>query len=129
MSDVSTSTPASLTDRTPKIKLEKQLFVETKRRKELESTMSSNPVLAKDYSIMTCLKIVEKYCSSTVHLLIKSQIDNKNLQSKGYRYSNDMKQLAHSIFFISAKLYKNMQKPLYLPSCGMLKKVTIIYMK
>ncbi|XP_025200163.1 uncharacterized protein LOC112598051 [Melanaphis sacchari] len=90
---------------------------ETKRRKELESVMSSNPELAEDYSIMTCLKVVEKYCSPTVRLIVKSQIDYKNRKSKGYRYSNDIKQLALSIFFISAKLYKNMQRALYLPSC------------
>lgn len=128
MSDVSTSTPASLTDRTPrKMKLRKQLFAEAKRRKELESAMSSNPELAEDYSIMMCLKVIEKYCSPTVRLIVKSQIDNKNRKSKGYRYSNDIKQLALSIFFISPKLYKNMQKALYLPSCRTLRRVTSRY--
>jgi len=111
------------------MKLGKQLFAENKIRKELESTMSSNPVLAEDYSIMTCLKVVEKYCSPTVHLLVKSQINNKYRQSKGYKYSNDIKQLALIIFFTSAKLYKKMQKPLYFPSCRTLKRVSIVGMK
>ncbi|KAE9545282.1 hypothetical protein AGLY_000825 [Aphis glycines] len=70
ISDVSTSTPASLTDRAPmKVKLRKKLFAETKRKKELKSVMTSNLQLAEDYSIITCLKVCEKYCSPTARLL------------------------------------------------------------
>lgn len=139
MSDVSTSTavevsatqsqtPASLSDRTPrKMLLRKELFAESKRRKELESVMSSNPQLAEDYCIDIALKVCEKYCSKTVCLFVKSQINNKNRKSKGYRYSNDIKQLALNIYFISPKLYKNMQKPLSLPSCRTLRRVTNRY--
>ncbi|XP_050519805.1 uncharacterized protein LOC126893537 [Daktulosphaira vitifoliae] len=92
MSSTHCQTPSSLTDLTPrKMSLRKELFAETKRRKELESVISCNPELAEDYSIMTCLKVCEKYCSPTICLLVKSQIENKNRKPKGYRYSNEIK--------------------------------------
>jgi len=58
MSSTQSQTPASLSDRTPrKMLLRKELFAESKRRKELESVMSSNPQLAEDYCIEIALKV------------------------------------------------------------------------
>jgi len=64
--------------------LGKKLFAETKKRKELESVINSNP-LADNYSIETTLKVCQKYCSPTVFMLVKSQLENKQRKSQGYR--------------------------------------------
>lgn len=61
---------------------------------KLQSVIDSNKQLVDNYSIETTLRVCEKYCSPTMYILVKSQIDNMHRKRRGYRYSNDIKQLA-----------------------------------
>jgi len=121
-------TPTSLSNHTPRKKaLRKKLFKEKKCRMKLQSVIDSNKQLVDNYSIETTLRVCEKYCSPTVYMLVKSQIDNMNRKRQGYRYSNDIKQLALNIYFVSPKLYRMMQKSLSLPVSRTLKRITSKY--
>lgn len=95
-----------------------------KCRMKLQSVIDSNKQLIDNYSIETTLRVCEKYCSPTFYMLVKSQIDNMHRKRQGYRYSNDIKQLALNIYFVSPKLYRMMQKSLSLPVSRTLRRIT-----
>lgn len=120
--------PLSLSNQIPqKNKLKEKLSTEKKRKKELESSISSNSHLCANNSIEIALEVCEKYCSPTVFMLVKSQLQNKQRKSHGSRYSNDIKQLALNIHLVSPKLYQMMQKPLSLPVSRTLRRGTCKY--
>ncbi|KAL4092242.1 hypothetical protein QTP88_026776 [Uroleucon formosanum] len=61
-------------------------------------------------------KLKEKYLSPTLFVIVKSQIKNKERHFRGFRYSNEIKQLALSIYFLGPRVYNLLHNPLSLPT-------------
>lgn len=88
--DLETQKPPLLRRRTPrKAALPKKITAETKMQNELaiKTIIESEQAVIENSSIELALKIVEKYCSPTVFMLVKSQLDK---QRRGCRYLNDI---------------------------------------
>lgn len=75
----------------------------------------------------TCLETCKEYLSPTLFMIVKSQILNKEKNYQGFRYSNEIKQLALSIYFLGPRVYNLFQNPLSLPTSRTLRRVTSKY--
>lgn len=93
----SLQTPQHLSTKTPrKLKLEKQVMV-------LTSQLLLNDTTEQ------LLALSEKYLSSSLFVIVKTYISLKNKHKQVYRYSDELKQLTLTIFFLGPKIYKFFQ--------------------
>lgn len=94
-----------------------------KENKNLQKTIVSlSQQLANHKTVENYLKICEINLSPGLCNIVKSQINLKTKQ--GYRYSNDIKQLALNIYFLGPRVYKLLLNTLALPSITTLKRLT-----
>ncbi|KAL4089746.1 hypothetical protein QTP88_024718 [Uroleucon formosanum] len=75
----------------------------------------------------TCLETCKEYLSLTLFMIVKSQIKNKERHFRGFRYSNESKQLALSIYFLGPRVYNLLHNPLFLPTSRSLRRITSKY--
>ncbi|XP_025202351.1 uncharacterized protein LOC112599600 [Melanaphis sacchari] len=121
---VSLQTPAYLSAKSPrKLKLKKQLSEEINLKKQLEKTVIElKKQLEKTNSEDNCLKLCEMYLPSTMYLLVKNYLINKNKTPNGQRHLNEIVQFAHTIHHLGPKTYHFLQKHFTLPHMRTLRK-------
>jgi len=123
-SDSSNQSPGYLSANTPR---KQKLAVQIKSGKQEIKNLKKNIVSLSQqyYLIMTQLNIFlrlsEKYLTPGLFTIVKFQINLKEKQ-KGYRYNNEIKQLALTIYFLGPRVYKLLLNILSLPSISTLKR-------
>lgn len=128
-SPVETQTESSLTASTPrKRKLKTKLgdLQQQNRllKKELETALAKlNKPSEEDFK-----SNLDKYLNPSMANFVKCQLDLVKKSEHGKRYTNELKQFALSLYFLSPKCYKHLQKTFCLPSyrslCRFIEKVT-----
>lgn len=139
LSDASTSTgitssvmgvqtPGHLTSKTPRKAALREKLKESERvRAELEHIIINlNQQIANEPSnkLKNCLEVCKELLSPTLFMIIQSQIRNKDKTLRAFRYSNEIKQIALSIYFLGPRVYNLLQNPLSLPTVRTLQRVT-----
>ncbi|XP_060869340.1 uncharacterized protein LOC132944155 [Metopolophium dirhodum] len=124
-------TPSYLSSKTPrKVALQEKLKESERVQAELKQIIINlNRQIANEPNnkLENCLETCKEYLSPTLFMIIKSQIKNKERNYRGFRYSNEIKQLALSIYFIGPRVYNLLQNPLSLPVSRTLRRVTSKY--
>lgn len=82
----------------------------------------TNQLLFNDTTSLLALS--EKHLPPSVYFIVKMYIDFKNKRKLDYRYNNELKQLALTIYFLGPKVYTFLKKILLLPNPCILKRVT-----
>lgn len=123
-----TQTPNFLSSRTPrKVTLLKKLKESEQVQAELKQIIINlNRQLANEPNnkLDICLEVCKEQLSPTLFMIVKSYIQNKGRSYQGFRYSNEIKQLALSIYFLGPRVYNLLQNPLSLPTSRTLRRVT-----
>jgi len=124
---VSLQTPNYLSANSPrKLKLKKQLAEEVSLRKKLEKTVNElKRQLEQSNSEDNCLKMCEMYLPSTMFLLVKNYLTNKNKTPNGQRHLNEIIRFAHTVYHLGPKAYYFLQKHFTLPHIRTLRKKNI----
>ncbi|KAL4130808.1 hypothetical protein QTP88_008190 [Uroleucon formosanum] len=124
---VSLQTPGYLSAKSPrKLKLKKQLAEEVNLKKQLEKTVSElKRQLELTNSEDNCLKLCEMYLPSTMYMLVKNYLLNKNKTPNGQRHLNEITQFAHTVHHLGPKAYFFLQKHFTLPHMRTLRKKTV----
>lgn len=122
----SNQTPGYLSANTPrKQKLAMEIQSGKKEIKNLKKTVVSLSQQLSNYdTVQNYLRLSEKYLSPGLFTVVKSHINLKTKQKEGYRYSNEIKQLALNIYFLGPRVYKLLLNTLSLPSISTLKRLT-----
>ncbi|CAI6353718.1 unnamed protein product [Macrosiphum euphorbiae] len=124
-------TPSYLSSKTPrKVALQEKLKESERVQAELKQIIINlNQQIANESNntLDTCLETCKKYLSPTLFMIVKSQIRNKERNFRGFRYSNEIKQLALSIYFLGPRVYNLLHNPLSLPTSRTLRRVTSKY--
>lgn len=125
-SDKLCQTAQHLTDKTPrKIKLLDIIHDKNHEIKNLKKELANvNQQLVKVSTVKQMLKLCQQHLPPSMNLIIKAYVDRKNKKSTSYRYSNEFKQLAQTIYFLGPKVYKFLQSTLALPNPCTLRRVT-----
>ncbi|XP_016661913.1 uncharacterized protein LOC107884423 [Acyrthosiphon pisum] len=112
-------TPSYLSSKTPrKVALQEKLKESEWVQAELKQIIINlNRQIANEPNnkLDNCLETCKEYLSPTLFMIVKSQIKNKERNYRGFRYSNEIKQLALSIYFLGPRVYNLLQNPLSLP--------------
>ncbi|XP_003241938.1 uncharacterized protein LOC100572587 [Acyrthosiphon pisum] len=124
---VSLQTPNYLSAKSPrKLKLKKQLAEEVNLKKQLEKTVNElKKQLEQTNSEDNCLKLCEMYLPSTMYMLVKNYLSNKNKTPNGQRHLNEITQFAHTVHHLGPKAYYFLQKHFTLPHMRTLRKKTV----
>lgn len=118
----STQTPLQLSNATPrKLELRKQLRLAKDHIRTLENRLY---LLDHLDSVESFLINCEKFLSPNLILIIKSHLMQKERKKGGYRYNNEMKQFALTIYFLGPKVYNFIKTTLSLPTISTLKRTT-----
>jgi len=123
-SSVSLQTPKFLSAKSPrKLKLKKRLAEEVSLKKQLEKTVNElKKQLDRTNSEDNCLKLCEMYLPSTMYMLVKNYLTNKNKTPNGQRHPNEITQFAHTVYHLGPKTYNFLQKHFTLPNMRTLRK-------
>jgi len=115
----STQTPLQLSNATPrKLELRKQLRLAKDHIRTLENRLY---LLEHLDSLELFLNHCEKFLSPNLILIIKSHLMQKERKKGGYRYNNEMKQFALTIYFL---VYNFIKTTLSLLTISTLKRTT-----
>lgn len=125
-SDFSNQTPLYLSANTPrKERLESKLKTANQKIRELEKTvLNLSQQLTDTESVDHLLKISKLHLQPSLFTVVKSQINLINKKKQGFRYDNEIKQLALNIYFLGPRVYKLLINVLSLPSITTLKRAT-----
>jgi len=128
---IGTQTPSYLSSETPqKVALQEKLKESERVQAELKQIIINlNRQIANEPNnkLENCLETCKEHLSPTLFMIVKSQIKNKERIYVGFRYSNEIKQLALSIYFLGPRVYNLLQGPLSLPVSRTLRRVTSKY--
>lgn len=95
-----------------------------KKTKELEKIIKNlNKLMTDEECVDHLLKIIKLHLHPSLFAVVKSQI-NLTKKKQGYRYRNEIKQLAFLVYFLGPKVYKLFTNTLSLPSGTALKRLT-----
>jgi len=124
---VSLQTPNYLSAKSPrKLKLKRQLSEEINLKKQLEKTVNElTKQLEQTNSENNCLKLCETYLPSTMYMLVKNYLINKNKTPNGQRHLNEIIQFSHTVHHLGPKAYCFLQKHFTLPHRRTLKKKNV----
>ncbi|KAE9524069.1 hypothetical protein AGLY_015550 [Aphis glycines] len=119
----------SWSEKTPrKVLLRQQLKIEKEARLKAEKTiLALSNQLSEFNTVENLLSLCEQHLSPAVLTIVKSNLMRKTRNPHGYRYTNDMKQLALTIYFLGQSVYRFLKSILSLPSVRTLRKVTSKY--
>lgn len=108
--------------------LRHQLKIEKEARLKAEKTiLGLSNQLAEFNTVDNFLSLCEQHLSPSVLTIVKSHMLCKTRNPHGYRYTNDMKQLALTIYFLGPSVYRFLKSTLSLPSVRTLRRVTSKY--
>lgn len=108
--------------------LQSQLKSEKEARLTAEKTIVSMSNQLTEYgTVDNFLSLCEKYLSPSILTIVKSYMMSKGRNSYGFRYNNDMKQLASTIYSLGPAVYRFLKTTLSLPSVRTLRRVTSKY--
>ncbi|KAL4148350.1 hypothetical protein QTP88_002614 [Uroleucon formosanum] len=130
ISVIGIQTPSYLSSKTPrKVSFQKKLKESERVQAELKQIINLNRQIANEPNnkLDTCLETCKEYLSPTLFMIVKSQIKNKERHFRGFRYSNEIKQLALSIYFLGPRVYNLLHNPLSLPISRSLRRITSKY--
>lgn len=124
---VSLQTPNYLSANSPrKLKVKKQLADEVRLKKQLEKTVNElKRQLEQSNSEDNCLKLCEMFLPSTMYLLVKNYLTNKNKTPNGQRHLNEIIRFAHTVYHLGPKAYYFLQTHFTLPHIRTLRKKNI----
>jgi len=71
--------------------------------------------LAEFNTVENLLSLCEQHCSPAILTIMKSHMMSKTRYPHGYRYTNDMKQLALTIYFLGPPVYRFLKTLISLP--------------
>jgi len=125
-SDSSCQTPLYLTNKTPrKLKLYNELQSIKKEIKDLKKEINViTQQLVHVNTVEQLLTLCKQFLSPSLCLIINTHINRRNTKATGYRYSNEFKQFALTIYRLGPKVYKFLQPTLALPNPCTLKRIT-----
>lgn len=128
-SSKSCQTLKALSEKTPrKVLLRQQLKTEKEARLKAEKTiLGLSHQLTEFNTVDNFLSLCEQHLSPSVLTIVKSHMMCKTRNPHGYRYTNDMKQLALTIYFLGPSVYRFLKSTLSLPSVRTLRRVTSKY--
>lgn len=125
---VGVQTPNYLSSRTPrKVTFLKKLKDSERAQAELKQIIINlNRQLANEPTnkMDICMEVCKEELSPTLFMIVKSYIQNKERNYRGFRYSNEVKQLALSIYFLGPRVYNLLRNSLSLPTSRTLRRVT-----
>lgn len=118
-----------MSEKTPrKVFLRQQLKIEKEARLKAEKTiLALSNQLSEFNTVENLLSLCEQHLSPAVLTIVKSNLMCKTRNPHGYRYTNDMKQLALTIYFLGPSVYRFLKSILSLPSVRTLRRVTSKY--
>jgi len=125
----STQTPGYLSSKTPrKCYLLKRLAETEQKIKKLEiSNNQLNNFLEQVDTVDNILRLIEKYLTPSLFIVVKNSILNKDKSPRQKRFSNEIKQFALTIYFLSPNVFHLLQKNFCLPTIRTLRKITSKY--
>jgi len=128
-SDSSCQTPLYLTNKTPrKLKLYNELQSKNKEIKDMKKQINAiTQQLANVNTVEQMLTLTKQFLPPSLFLIISTHINRRNTKATGYRYSNEFKQLALTIYFLGPKVYRFLQSTLALPNPCTLRRITKHY--
>ncbi|KAE9522127.1 hypothetical protein AGLY_017471 [Aphis glycines] len=116
------SSPIILSNATPrKLEFRKQLRLAKDHIRTLENRLY---LLDHLDSVESFLHHCEQFLSPNLILIIKSHLMQKERKKGGYRFNNEMKQFALTIYFLGPKVYSFIKTTLSLPTISTLKCTT-----
>lgn len=128
-SDSYCQTPLHLSNNTPrKLNLYNKLHAKNKEIKDMKKQINAmTQHLAQVNNVEQLLNLSNQFLPPSLCLIINTHINRRNTKETGYRYSNEFKQLALTIYFLGPKVYKFLQSTLALPNPCTLKRITKRY--
>ncbi|KAF0711422.1 Transposable element P transposase [Aphis craccivora] len=121
-SDSSCQTPLHLTNKTPrKLKLQNEFQAKNKEIKDMKKQI--NAITQRLVQVNT----IEQMLTLCNKFLPPIYVNRINTKAVGYRYSNEFKQLALTIYFLEPRAYRFLQSTLALPNPCTLRCITTNY--
>jgi len=128
-STTGSQTPGHLSLKTPrKETLRKKLAVARATIHELRNNVNHLEVCLKQTdTVENVLRLVEKYISPSLFIVVKNNVLNKCKNPKGRRFSNEIKQFALTVYFLGPSVFHLLHDHFSFPSIRTLRKITSKY--
>lgn len=128
-SDSSCQTPLYLTNKTPrKLKLYNEIKSKNKEIKDMKKQINAiTQQLVQVNTVEQMLTLCKQFLPPSLFLIINIHMNRRNIKAVGYRYCNEFKQLALTIYFLEPRVYRFLQSTLALPNPCTLRHITKYY--
>lgn len=128
-STTGSQTPGYLSLKTPrKETLRKKLAVAHTAIHELRDNVNHLEVCFKQTdTVENVLRLVEKYITPSLFIVVKYNALNKDKNPKGRHFSNEIKQFALTIYFLGPSVFHLLHDHFSFPSIRTLRKITSKY--
>jgi len=105
-SDSSHQTPLYLTNKTPrKLKLYNELQSKNKEIKDMKQQINAiTQQLVQVNNVEQMLTLCKQFLPPSLFLIISTHVSRRNTKATGYKYCNEFKQLALTIYFLGPKV-------------------------